>query len=208
MITLYTACILISGDELLNNVARDCDDEVPCNNPLDLPLYAGASVTVRSSIAGHLSTMINTCMTKQSLTQICQTTADNLLPQPNRFPRTYESLITRLKKELVTVHKKNVCKNDCIIYIGDEENKQRCPKCFEPRYQNDSLGRRVAVRYFSHLSIGEYLTKRFGCSNIAQIMQSAGGCQPSRILRDITDGRFWEENVTANDDHRPGTKNK
>ena len=110
-----------------------------------------------------------------------------ILPQPNNLPTSYSALCTVLKSEMIQVQQAHMCPKNCVIYVGEHSQDEACPKCNCPRYKPlDSLGRRAAAKYFSYCSLKDSLDLLFKCSNIAQIIQEAGGCS-RLLLSDIQD---------------------
>lgn len=127
---------------------------------------------------------------KAHLDGILQHTA-SLLPQPNCLPTSFKRLLSSISEELITIHKVHVCVNDCTFFEDDRTTE--CPKCGETRYrQEDSLGRKTARKVFSHTSIKEMLELLFSCKNIAQVIQSAGGCQRQNVVTDILETNIWQ----------------
>lgn len=62
--------------------------------------------------------------------------------------------------------------------------------CGEARYRFDSLGRKSSRKSFSSCSIADHLQLKFGCRNIAKIMQDVGG-EAKTVLTDIKDTALW-----------------
>ena len=88
---------------------------------------------------------------------------------------------------MIQVQQAHMCPKNCVIYVGEHSQDEACPKCNCPRYKPlDSLGRRAAAKYFSYCSLKDSLDLLFKCSNIAQIIQEAGGCS-RLLLSDIQD---------------------
>ena len=114
--------------------------------------------------------------------------AKGQLPSPNNLPRTFSSLISSLKEELIQVRKVQVCINNCNIYVDDTS---KCPICSEDRYTTDNLGRKRSWKNFSYCLIGDSLQMMFGCKNIAQVIQSTGR-NVKVLVGDIQESQAWE----------------
>ena len=157
---------------------------------LDEPLYVEGRVSTRDSLRGYIMTFVNKGTSKQALSDILSHTA-SILPQPNNLPSSFAGVLSMISKECLQIKKVHACVMDC-MFFNDEEV---CQKCGESRYRQsrDSVGRRVARRVFSYSSIGQMLKLLFGCKNIAQVMQEAGGCRATNVMTDITDTRQWQE---------------
>lgn len=160
---------------------------------LDSPLYPGSSVTVRQAVVGYVKTFVDQSISKATLTKVLKH-AKLCLPDGNLLPDSYARVKSLISEEIVPLTKIQVCTNDCMFYRGENANLKQCTNCGENRYkEEDALNRKVARRYFTYCSIGDSLNLLFQSSNIAQIMQEAGGCQQSQILYDIKDSETWRQ---------------
>lgn len=100
---------------------------------------------------------------------------------------------------MVPLRKIEVCSNDCMFFPTEDKTITQCTYCGEDRYREvDALGRKVSNRYFSYCTLKNSLTLLFRCSNIAQIMQEAGGSQ-CHILSDIKDSTVWSHWMAEDD---------
>lgn len=160
---------------------------------LDKPLFENSEHTVRQTVSRYVTQFVDKSISKQGLSNILEIAADTL-PKPNILPNSYDKLIQLISPELLTIIKENVCMNECIVFRGEFSRLEKCPKCESDRYKSDAMNRKVATRYFSHITIESYLHNMFGCTNIAQIMQAAGGCSSSNIdiLSDIQDSEMYK----------------
>lgn len=136
-----------------------------------------------------MKVFLDKSLSKQALSDILEITA-MILPQPNLLPRSYQQLKSLISEDTISVCKVQVCIKDCIIYSYNDD-RMSCPECGESRYKTDNLGRLISKKYFSYCRLGDALRLMFGCKNIAQIMQSAGGAD-KLILEDIKDTTVWK----------------
>ena len=79
-----------------------------------------------------------------------------MLPTPNRLPQSRSDA----RRYITSLHgldykKIHACVNDCILFRGDYENVEVCPKCGEDRYRKDVSGlnipRKVLLIYIYYL---------------------------------------------------------
>lgn len=168
-----------------------------CNyntDALDRPLYEGAAKSLRCSLRGYLKVFTDKATSKQALCDTLSHTA-TILPQPNLLPTSYGQVLTLIGKETLTVHKSHICVKDCLVFTGAEI---RCHRCGQDRFKpNDTLGRKMPRRMFSHTSIGQSLELLFGCKNIAKVVQAAGGCKPQDVITDIQQTPFWHREQSS-----------
>lgn len=190
--------------EVCNQEAIDSEEiDESQKRDLDKPLFDDSEHTVRQTVIRYVTQFVDKSFSKQGLSDILEITADTL-PKPNLLPSSYNNLIQLISPELLTITKENVCLNECVVFCGEYSKLERCPECNSNRYkEEDVMGRKLATRYFSHITIESYLSNMFGCSNIAQIMQSAGGCPSGNvdILSDIQDSSTYKDWMR---DTRPG----
>lgn len=181
----------VDDDDIPEEVAADNEDVPGC---LHLPLYEGATETVRYALKGYLKAFTDKATSKQHLSDTLSHT-HTILPQPNLLPTSYGQVFNLISKETLTIHKTNVCVKECSVFTGDE---MHCHVCGEPRFKPpDTLGRKMPRRMFSHTSIGQSLELLFGCKNIAKIIQAAGGCKPQNIVTDVQETSFWQMEQTS-----------
>ena len=73
-------------------------------------------------------------------------------PKPNVIPNSHYEAKKMLKELGLTYEKIHACKNDCILFWGEHENKDICPVCKEPRYKYDGMNKKKnaqkILRYF------------------------------------------------------------
>lgn len=131
---------------------------------------------------------------KSSLSYAMETTK-SLLPSPNAMPVSYDHVRNLLSDELIMLEKIHVCVNDCIMYRQQNVDLARCPICGEKRYKAvDSLGRLYPRRIYNYAPLEQSLKFMFGCANIAQVMQTAGGATVSpNLMTDISESDKWAE---------------
>lgn len=160
-------------------------------------IYDGSATTVRQAIRGYVSVFLTKATSKQALTELF-THTKTILPRPNQLPASYKELLYCTQGETIKIHKKHHCINECMFFDGNEAH---CTHCNEPRYKHaDAIGRRLARKMFSHISLKEVLETLFGCSNIAQVIQEAGGCQPKNFITDITETTTWQQWESIDED--------
>lgn len=168
-----------------------------CNRFLDAPLFPNSRNTTREWITGYIEVFLNKATSKQSLSDTLSHTQSKL-PIPNHLPRSYAELISLISAETITIHKKHVCVQECMFFTGDQRH---CTHCGRRRFKDaDTLGRLMPQKIFSHTSLKEMLNKLFGCSNIAQVVQAAGGLRRRNLITDITETQQWEEWMETEND--------
>lgn len=164
---------------------------------LNSKVYESSDLTVRQCVTSHLDTFTKCSLSKAASGYILED-AKRMLPVPNLLPGSYSQLKSLISHELIHLEKVHVCINDCMLFRGQYNRLETCNICGEERYKpSDTLGRRYPRRSFSYASLSQSLELYFGCSNIAQIMQEAGGgtfVGPLRnLITDITQTDKWSE---------------
>lgn len=170
---------------------------------LGSPIYEGSNETVRDVINKYLNIFIEKHLSKAALSEILYATKTTL-PSPNLLPDSYQRMRSLISHELIQIRKTHACINDCILFQGVHERLEQCPKCGADRYKSvDALGRKYSHRTYSYCSLKEHLEKLFGCSNIAQVIQSLGGGTliVQNIVCDMTDTNMWAEWTENNGDN-------
>jgi hypothetical protein len=76
-------------------------------------------------------------------------------------------LLDELGIEYKQIHS---CKNDCILYIYEYQNKVECPVCKEKRYCTDVQGLTIPKKVLRHMPIICRLQRMFRCNSLAQLM--------------------------------------
>jgi hypothetical protein len=83
------------------------------------------------------------------------------------FPSTCREarqLLDELGIEYKQIHS---CKNDCILYRGEYQNKVEFPVCKENRYRIDVQGPTVPKKVLRHMPIIPRLQRMFHCKSLA-----------------------------------------
>lgn len=144
--------------------------------------YEDSTMSVPKLIREYLTIFTHQATSKKTLSNILA------IIKPNLLPATFGQIASLIQSETLTIHKSHICVSECLVFKGDDIV---CSNCNEARFKPaDSIGRKMPRRMFSHTSIGETLELAFGCKNIAQIIQSAEGCQARNIITDIRETLF------------------
>jgi hypothetical protein len=84
-----------------------------------------------------------------------------IFPEENVFPSTCREahqLLDELGIEYKQIHS---CKNDCILYRGEYQNKVECLICKENRYRIDVQGPTIRKNVLCHMPIIPRLLQMF-----------------------------------------------
>ena len=81
--------------------------------------------------------------------------------------REARQLLDELGIEYKQIHS---CKNDCILYKNEYQNKVECHVCKENRYSTDVQGPTVPKMVLRHMPIIPRLQRMFCCKSPAQLM--------------------------------------
>ena len=87
-----------------------------------------------------------------------------MLPSTCREAR---QLLDELGIEYKQIHS---CKNDCILYRGEYQNKVECPVCKENRYHIGVQDPIVPKTILRHMPIIPRLQRMFRCKSLEQLM--------------------------------------
>ena len=169
---------------------------------LNRPLFVGSGNAVREAIHDYVKIFTEKMISKAALNSILQT-AKAQLPVPNLLPPSYSKICGLLDEELLKLEKIHVCINDCVLFCDQCSRLDKCPICDEQRFKDtDILGRRYPRRVYSYLSIRQSLESLFGCTNIAQVMQSKGGAvlDVPIVLDDIINSPKWLDWMSGEED--------
>ncbi|XP_074579109.1 uncharacterized protein LOC141835604 [Curcuma longa] len=117
-------------------------------------------------------------------------------PKPNAIPNSHYEAKKLLKELGLTYEKIHVCKNDCILFWGEHENKDACPVCKEPRYKYDGMNKKKnaqkILRYFpikprlKRLFISEHTAKDMRWHKEKRVVTDG-------VLRHPADSESWKE---------------
>ena len=89
-----------------------------------------------------------------------------------------------------------ICKNDCIIYWGENEHQVICPTCDEPRWITQNVnGRNVPHKILRYFPIKPRLQRLFLNKDVAEGMRwhKEKRVEEDNILRHPADGLAWKE---------------
>lgn len=66
-----------------------------------------------------------------------------MLPKPNALPVNYSSPKKMLNNLRLGYRKINAYKNNCVLFFGEFEKLDNCPKYNEGRYQKNKISNKV-----------------------------------------------------------------
>ena len=98
----------------------------------------------------------------------CRLLSQKLLPPTNVFPTSRDEakkMISKLGLDYNMIH---ACPNDCILYRGEYESKERCPKCETPRYK-DASGK-IPHKVLRHFPLAPRIKYMFRTPELARLM--------------------------------------
>jgi len=81
--------------------------------------------------------------------------------------REARQLLDELGIEYKQIHS---CKNDCILYRGEYQNKVECLVCKENIYRTDVQGHTIPKKVLRHMPIIPRLQRMFRCNSLAKLM--------------------------------------
>ena len=85
---------------------------------------------------------------------------------PSTFKEAHQ-LLVEFGIEYNQIHS---CKNDCILYKDEYQDKVECPICKEKRYRTYVQGPTVPNKVLRHMRIIPRLQRMFCCKSLAQLM--------------------------------------
>lgn len=160
------------------------------------PLYPGCKTTVRDAIVEYVGIFTEKSCSKSTYSAFVQS-FKKMLPDNNLLPDSFDSCHSLISHELVSMKMYCVCVNECMLIESKLTTNSRdatCSVCNETLYKPaDSLGRRYPRKAFTYSSVKSHLNNLFKCTNIAQVMQEAGGCGGFSLVNDLTETRMWSE---------------
>ena len=93
-----------------------------------------------------------------------------IFPEENMLPsicRQACQMLVELGIEYKQIHS---CKNYCILYKDEYQDKVECPICKEKRYRTYVQGPTVPNKVLCHMPIIPRLQRMFRCKSLAQLM--------------------------------------
>lgn len=115
------------------------EEELYCSDKANLPLFEGSTVSVLQALCGYFSWFTEHPGTsKSALSDLLQLHHDEILPQDNYLPASYDEAISFIKPFLLPCVTYHACRNDCVLFRKtdwyDYSDEESCPECKEPRY--------------------------------------------------------------------------
>ncbi|XP_074560566.1 uncharacterized protein LOC141816719 [Curcuma longa] len=117
-------------------------------------------------------------------------------PKPNAIPNSHYEAKKLLKELGLTYEKIHVCKNDCILFWGEHENKDICPVCKESRYKYDGMNKKKnAQKILRYFPIKPRLKRLFISEHTAKDMRwhKEKRVETDGVLRHPADSESWKE---------------
>lgn len=155
------------------------------------PLFDGAEVTVLQALVHYFSWFTqHPSMSKEALSNILHIHHHHILPKGNKLPDSYMAAMKVIQPFLVKPIIFDCCPNDCIVFRGDYEALEECPKCDAKRF----TPKRLPKKRYSYLPIAPRLARMFESQNIAQILQNHAvrSHDDESTMYDIQDSPRWK----------------
>ena len=170
------------------------EEELYCSDKANLPLFEGSTVNVLQALCGYFSWFTGHPGTsKSALSDLLRLHHNEILPQGNNLPSSYEEAFSFIKPFLLPFTTYHACPNDCVLFRKtdryDHSCLKRCPVCNEPRF----ISKGKPYRKFYYYPLGPRWRRMYGNANIAEVLQShCGGDSESLLLQDVIGSRNWQ----------------
>lgn len=136
--------------------------------------------------------------TDRSFKALCELLRD-MLPEGNEVPKTTYEAKQNICPLGLDVEKIHACKNDCILYLGDDyANLTECPECGTPRYKRRKDGGDEDRKHGSPQKVAWYfpiiarLVRLLATSNDARLLPwHKEGRKTDNCLRHPADSIHW-----------------
>ena len=171
-----------------------CESWVYTSDAAAVPLFEGSSLSVVQTLVQYFRWFCeHPGISKEALSSMLAMQHTSVLPPGNQLPSSYEAALRAIEPYLVQPIVYDVCPNDCIIFRGDYESLSECPKCGCARYISDQSS--VPARRFTYLPLKPRLSRLFGTSNMAQVLQSHAVVEVSETepIYDIQQSSAWKK---------------
>lgn len=164
----------------------------------DTPLHAKTSQTRLSTVA-----RLMTIKTQHNLSEACYNETMTLIHDvlgddaakelPTNFHRS-KKLVNSLAMPYVKIH---AYPKNCMIYYKENENKEKCPICNEPRYEETTTGntsRKVPRKVLRYLPITPRLQRLYMSQSTAKHMDyHARPRNNKKVMVHPSHGEAWKE---------------
>lgn len=169
----------------------DCESWLYTSGIAATPLYEEASLSVLQCLVKHFCWFCDhQGISKEALSSMLSM-QHSLLPPGNNLPDSYEAALRAIEPYLVQSVVYDVCPNDCVIFRNECASLSECPKCGGSRYIGNSS---LPARRFTYLPLKPRLSRLFGSSNTAQVLQSHAVVRESvgTSMYDIHQSDVWK----------------
>lgn len=167
---LSVKCNNTDEDSTMDDLTEDQQAGDIFSNVAVLPLYDGSSNSVLDTLVKYFHWFSeHPGISKEAFSSMLAVQS-TLLPPGNNLPTSYEAARRAIESHLIQPIIYDACKNDCIIFRGENADLAVCPKCGCSRYVSEHS--HTAVRCFTYLPLKPRLARMFGNTNMAQILQS------------------------------------
>jgi len=113
----------------------------------------------------------------------------DMLPEDNEVPMTtYEAKQTICPMGL-EVEKIHACKNDCVLFRGDNADLNECPECGTPRYKKRKDGGDEEIKHGAPQKVAWYL------SLIPRLRRLFASSKDAELLRWHMEGRKIDDHI-------------
>lgn len=157
---------------------------------LERPLFDGAQVTVLDAIVKNLSWFCeHPTISKEALSDSLLMQHQEILPPGNHLPGSYVAARNLVEPYLVQLIEFHACPNDCVIFRGENTDKEECPTCGAKQFVKHG----IPAKRFYYLLLGPRLQRLFETPNLAQIIQCHSQRDCDGVMIDVYDAPAWKE---------------
>ncbi|KAL6602802.1 hypothetical protein ACP70R_043163 [Stipagrostis hirtigluma subsp. patula] len=167
----------------------------------DTPVHEKTTQTTLS-IVGRLTTI----KSQYNMSEACYNEVTSLIHDivgdevAKHIPRNFY-LAKKLVQSLGMPYKKiDVCKNNCMLFYKENEDKDKCPFCGEPRYEESTIAnqsRRIPRKVLRYLPITPRLHRRYMSEKTSKYMTWHANHERTNLMVHPSDGEAWKENLNV-----------
>ena len=129
------------NDRVVPDYLRQLNDEeeLYSSDKANLRLFEGSTVNVLQALCGYFSWFTEHPGTsKNALSDLLRLHRDEILPQGNNLPSSYDEAISFIKPFLLPFVTYHACPNDCVLFRKtdryDYSSLKQCPVCNRARF--------------------------------------------------------------------------
>ena len=155
------------------------------------PLYPGSKTSVVSATIVIMNMCVVFGVSNTFTTELLRYLSEDLLPEENKMPNSHYAAAKTIRKLGLEYNNIHACPDGCVLYEGEHEETQTCPKCSKSRWLEGTNS--IPAKVIRHFPLIPRLRRMWRSPEIAAMLTGhTKHVSDDGVMRSVVDSPAWK----------------